>query len=236
MKKHVKLSFLLGALFVASLANFGISRASFPGDKPTLWVDDYEFNTLTDLTGTKFNVTVNIFNVTGMWGCAVKLGYNNSLLAAVRVYPTDITEYAPSWLPIDWNLQFHWDADPTINNTRTYAPDYAYVWVFAFDFLSFDGSGSVFTMEFTCVEAPLPNESVSCVLDLFDTEVLDSWSDPIDHYVDDGSYTYARGHPVGGIYVPIDKLALLVPYIALAATIILAVSISVAIIKYRKKQ
>jgi len=42
--------------------------------------------------------------------------------------------------------------------------------------------------------------------------------------------------PVGGIWIPVDKLSLLTPYIILAITIILAVSTSVAIIKYRKKQ
>jgi parallel beta-helix repeat protein len=41
--------------------------------------------------------------------------------------------------------------------------------------------------------------------------------------------------PVGGISIPVNKLSLLAPYLALIATIILAVSISVAIIKYRKK-
>ena len=42
--------------------------------------------------------------------------------------------------------------------------------------------------------------------------------------------------PVGGIYIPVDKLSLLAPYITLVSTIILAVSISVAYIKIRKKQ
>jgi hypothetical protein len=41
---------------------------------------------------------------------------------------------------------------------------------------------------------------------------------------------------VGGLSIPVDKFSLLAPYIALASTIILAVSISVAYIKYRKKQ
>jgi hypothetical protein len=41
---------------------------------------------------------------------------------------------------------------------------------------------------------------------------------------------------VGGFWIPIDKLGLLAPYLALVSTIILAVSISVAYIKYRKKQ
>jgi len=41
---------------------------------------------------------------------------------------------------------------------------------------------------------------------------------------------------VGGLWIPVDKFSLLAPYIALVSTIILAVSISVAYIKYRKKQ
>jgi len=42
--------------------------------------------------------------------------------------------------------------------------------------------------------------------------------------------------PVGGISIPVDKFSVLAPYIISAITIILAVSISVAIIKHRKKQ
>jgi len=41
---------------------------------------------------------------------------------------------------------------------------------------------------------------------------------------------------VGGFCIPVDKFSLLAPYIALVSTIILAVSISVAYIKYKKKQ
>jgi len=48
-------------------------------------------------------------------------------------------------------------------------------------------------------------------------------------------YEYEAG-AVGGFWVPVDKFSLLAPYIALVSTIILAVSISGAYIKYRKKQ
>lgn len=48
--------------------------------------------------------------------------------------------------------------------------------------------------------------------------------------------THAASPFVGGISIPVNKLALLAPYIALVSTIILAVSISVAYIKHRKKQ
>jgi pimeloyl-ACP methyl ester carboxylesterase len=42
--------------------------------------------------------------------------------------------------------------------------------------------------------------------------------------------------PVGGIWIPVDKSALLAPYIALASTIILAIAITAAFFKYKKKQ
>jgi len=42
--------------------------------------------------------------------------------------------------------------------------------------------------------------------------------------------------PVGGIWIPIDKLGLLAPYIALASTIILAIAATAVFFKYRKRQ
>jgi len=42
--------------------------------------------------------------------------------------------------------------------------------------------------------------------------------------------------PVGGIYISVNKLELLGPYITLVSTIILVVSILVAHIRYRKKR
>jgi len=48
-------------------------------------------------------------------------------------------------------------------------------------------------------------------------------------------YTLPSG-AVGGLYFPVDKFSLLAPYITLVSTIILAVSITGAYIKYRKKQ
>jgi len=46
----------------------------------------------------------------------------------------------------------------------------------------------------------------------------------------------AQPQGVGGFWLPVDKFSLLAPYIISAMTIILVVSISVAYIKYRKKQ
>jgi hypothetical protein len=93
---------LLVVLFVFSImVILGVpgGNPDFPSDKPTVWVDDYEFFNAANLTGTKFNVSVNIFNVTDMWGFEMKLGYNVTLLHAIRVYPTAITENAAYWNP-----------------------------------------------------------------------------------------------------------------------------------------
>jgi hypothetical protein len=42
--------------------------------------------------------------------------------------------------------------------------------------------------------------------------------------------------PVGGIWVPIDKLALLAPYIALASTILAATAATAILVKHVKSR
>jgi len=41
--------------------------------------------------------------------------------------------------------------------------------------------------------------------------------------------------PVGGIWIPVDKLGLLAPYIGLASTIILAIAVTVIFFKHKKQ-
>mgnify|MGYP006270856593 CR=1 FL=1 len=66
------------------------------------------------------------------------------------------------------------------------------------------------------------------------TYLLNSTMDPITH-------SRVNGHviqktPVGGVWVPVDKLGLLAPYIALASTIISAVVVTAVLFKRKKKQ
>ena len=46
----------------------------------------------------------------------------------------------------------------------------------------------------------------------------------------------ARDPPVGGIWVPVDKFALLAPYIGLASTILVATAATAIYVKRRKKK
>ena len=49
-------------------------------------------------------------------------------------------------------------------------------------------------------------------------------------------YEYQTSGAVGGFWISVDKFGLLVPYLISAITVILVASISVAYVKYRKKQ
>ena len=51
----------------------------------------------------------------------------------------------------------------------------------------------------------------------------------------DAEVIFAPPPPVGGVWIPVDKLALLAPYIGFASIITLAI-VAIAVFKYRKKQ
>lgn len=199
------LTFIFGIMGTASAYELIITPPT-PTGSPLVYVPDYLFNASEgeDLTGTLFNVSVGIYNITDMKGFDIKyLYYNTTLLDAVRVYATSITEDATKKLPIDGG-EFQWDGPPTINDT--YTEELGRVWCAFWDFTTFDGSGITFNIEFNITYAPplvliesgepIP-PGVSCALDLDLTEVLNSTGDPITHTVVDGSYTYKRYKVVG---------------------------------------
>jgi hypothetical protein len=192
------------ALYVATGAVHAAEGACLwpPNPAPTTYLEvsqkDYCFFPAKPVS-TYFNVSVIVQDVTDMKGCAIKLGYNATLISAIRVYPTAITATTTDWLPVDSHGVFHFDADPTINNTRLYlynsVYNYSYVWVSAWGFSPFNGTGAVFNILFhinmmppvETVGAP-ENRCYCCILDLWDTEVLNSMSSPITHAPLDGCY------------------------------------------------
>ena len=206
MKGKKPLSTLLAiilTLSVMSIANASltIEPEPFTPPQPGTWiyVQHYTFFDEANLTGTLFNVTVGVYNVNKMKGFEFKLDYNTTLLNAIRAYPTPISEGATKWLPVDENMDFHWDAPPTIND------ELGRVWIMGWGFSSYTGNGAVITITFEIDLAPPreqvaepQNKTVSCALDLYDTEITNYIGDPQTHSVYDGSYTYIRPQ----IYVP----------------------------------
>lgn len=190
---------------IVVLVLFVLSIVAIPGipsvfAQPVISIGDYEFVTETDLVCTYFNVTVDVTGVADMKGVGIKMTYNATLIHSVRVYPTAITSDATKWLPTNATGGFNFDQDPVINNT---IPQ---VWINAWGFTPYTGSGSVFIIEFHIELAPpygtvtVPeNKTVSCALDITEFEVLDSSADPIPGTTaTDGSYTYIRPQKVVG--------------------------------------
>jgi hypothetical protein len=201
MKKNKVVTIFVLALFALSI--FAIPGIPSVLAQPDLSIDDIQYVTESDLVCTNFNATVTVTGVSDMKGVGIKLLYNASLIHGVRVYATGITSSATSWLPVNGSGVFNPDLPPTINNS--YSGDQGRVWFSLWGFTPFTGSGAVMIIEFHIELAPpygtvvVPeNKTVSCALDLYDTEVLDSAADPITHTVTDGSYTYIRPQKVVG--------------------------------------
>jgi len=57
-----------------------------------------------------------------------------------------------------------------------------------------------------------------------------------DYIFTDSEVIEIRTPPVGGVWIPVDKLALLAPYIGLVSAIVLAVAAVAVFFKYKKKQ
>ena len=196
-KKTIHVSFIL--LIIASVIPASVSGRTDPATVVSLVLppEDPE-------PGESLLINVTIADVTDMVGIQIMLGYNNTVLHAKRVYPTDITDDATDWLPVNESIVYNPDRHPTINNTRTYAPNYSYVWVGAGGFTSYTSpdpytQDPVFTINFTAIAMG------NCTLDVFimyddtiypdEVELLDSMYDPIEHEVVDESVTVVPEFP-----------------------------------------
>ena len=188
MKQKKKLCAALTAMFIISILASVVTYVAAP-PIALVYVDDYEFYDETDLTGIEFNVTVNVADVADLGVWEFKLGYNTTLLDAVEVYPTPITEICTDWLPFDPEIGWN-----PINDAI------GQVWCGAlFEWgQEFTGSGALVTITFRITLAPprdyAPPENItySCDLHLYDVSLGDEWGDPITFDTDDGSYSYTR--------------------------------------------
>ena len=218
MKNGKILSAALSLMLIFSI--MATVSAVYVPPEPGTWVyvEDYEFFSAwdEDLTGTHFNVTVGIHDVTD-WGCfEIKLGYNTTLLDAVYIHPTPVIIPTPEspytdWIPVDGAGIYHPDGPPAIDEEA------GVIWVGALIPVplgeGWNGSFPIVEIEFVIALSPpvemLPepeNKTVGCVLDLYVTKIGDSYGDPILHSADDGSYTYIREQKLVGAPIAVPKV------------------------------
>ena len=197
-----KLCAALTAMFVISMTIASAAAYVPPYTPPYTWVyvEDYEFVDEADLTGTEFNVTVNVYNVTYLGAWEYKLGYNTTLLDAIWVYKTPITEICTDWGPLDPDTMI-WTPTSGINDTI------GQIWSGALfpPGQEFDGDGALVTITFRITLAPPleayltpQNRTVSCDLHLYDVVLGDGMGATIEVGTDDGSYAYIRPQLVVG--------------------------------------
>jgi hypothetical protein len=132
-------------------------------------------------------INLTIANVTNERGINFMLWYNSSFLKANRIYSTAITASTTKWLPVNASDVFNPDRPPTINNTI--GPSIGRVWVAAWGFTAFTGSGALITINFTATATGL------CTLYINNTEVLDTSANEIEHNVVNGSISVVPEFP-----------------------------------------
>ena len=191
------------AMLVLSMAMVNASGYVPPGP-PATWIyvdpDPKTFFTIENLTCTEFNVSVNIHDVTNLYGYEFKLGFNTTLLNATAVYPGPVNTAAGIWklLPQqEIGGEYVWTPLEHVAE--------GYVHAGCVFINPWSGSGTLMTITFHILMAPprepvsVPeNRTVSCALDLYDTVLGDPVGGTIPHGVDDGFYEYIRPQIVAG--------------------------------------
>ncbi|MEM2972375.1 MAG: cohesin domain-containing protein [Candidatus Bathyarchaeia archaeon] len=168
-------------------------------------------STVTVTVGQTFSVSIEISDVTDLYAWEFKLKWNPAFLNALRVMEGD-------FLKSGGNI-FFWQI---INNSRGCL---LAICTFYGNIPGVNGSGTLAIIEF---EVKSAGESI---LDLYDTKLVNSLEQSINHTCEDGYATTSES--VGGVWVPINKLELLAPWIALATVSVVATA--VVFVKCRKR-
>jgi hypothetical protein len=184
---------------------------------PQIFLDPSEY---TAGVNEVFTIKVNVSDVTDYYGFDMWLHYNSTILNHTAITVDGPGQVAPT------NPAQRVITDVSVLGTIKYSC----VFKEAAGAPAFNGSGTLAWINFKAnnVGSTDLNFNTYWTMLYYPNATIIPMGPPLN-----GSITV--GVPVGGIWISVDKLGLLFPYIALVSTIILAVSISVAIIKYRKK-
>ena len=169
------------------------------------------------------DIAICVENFTGLWAFEFKIWW---LKDVVNYTGYEWKPYPPEWVsPIP--------AGPLFEENATHKSVAFGIVPLMGDPFSYSGRWAFIDIYWHCLE---PGVNSPLIIDRDFTKLYDEGGLPIPiEKIIDGLIINVPT-PVGGIWIPVDKLSLLAPYIALVSTVILAVSTSVAYIKYRKKQ
>lgn len=185
----------------------------------TLYVDPP--STTVDI-GESFSVNVSVADVTDLGGWEFKLYYRNNILTAVTAIEGPFLKQGGSTVFF------------TVELNNNYNTTHGRIWltcVLLEGVPGVNGSGTLATINFQAVGGG------NTTLHLTDTVLGDSQANLIDHTTTNGTVeVHVPAPPVGGYWIPVDKLDLLAPYIGLASTILIAAAATAIYTKRRKKK
>ena len=196
------ITFIFSTMATASASLTVTEWTPTPPPDTWLYVDDYEFFDEANLTGTEFNVTVKLFNVTNLGSIAWRLGYNTTLLDGKWMeVGSVINQYMGDFVPAPWNGTIGIVDAMGYCTFGCVVKDYRY---------PYSGDCVVMTVTFEITLAPpreevtqAENRTVSCAFDLYDITLEGVDPDtgatvPFDYDIRDGSYKYIRPQKVVG--------------------------------------
>lgn len=211
-KKNALLPLELVCLSIMML--FSALIVTQPSASPTTTVYVHP-STKTVTVGQTFIIDIRISDVIDLYGWEFKLGWNPNLLDVVEVTEGPfLKQGGQTFFP-----------EPKINNTAGYI---LVDCTLLGDVPGVNGSGTLAYVKFYA------EMQGSCVLDLYDTELVSSVEQSIPYTANDGSVTVSKS--VGGVIIPVSKLELLAPWIGLTSTIIFALTTIFFFAKRRKKK
>jgi len=147
--------------------------------------------------GESFTIDVNVTDVANLQGYEFKLEFNNTLINATAVTPGPIHPAGTLYIPgREINSTYIWTPLQNVSD--------GFVWAGAVLplFQTFTGSGIMMTINFTALATG------NCTLHLYDTELVDSLGEYLEHTTLDGSVTVIPEFPTA-IVMPLLLIATL---------------------------
>jgi hypothetical protein len=167
----------------------------------------------TSVVGQSFYIYIKISDVTDLYGWEFKLSWNPNFLDVIDVIEGPFLKQGGDTF-----------FTKQMNNTAGYI---LVDCTLLGNVPGVSGNGTLASVKFYA------KSEGSTVLDLYDTILLNSLEQLIPHTANDGSVILSK--PVGGVYIPADKLALLAPWFGIGLVAVFALAMIGVLIKYLKK-